>query len=118
MLRGVKGCYTSAQSVLSISPGVFSKKTESDGLTLPATSTFQPITALTTSIHIDKPYSVFVHYQITFQSANKDFYSKLMIDYVNAGSLVHSGNQQFKTATGFYMANLNPGYRTAGFCRG
>ena len=28
----------------------------------------------------------------------------------NAGSLVHSGNQRFKTATGFYMANLNPGH--------
>ena len=33
-----------------------------------------------------------------------------MINYANAGSLVHSENQQFKTATGFYMANLNPGY--------
>jgi len=41
------------------------KKTESNGLALPATGTFQPITTLTTNIHIDKPYSVFVHYQIT-----------------------------------------------------
>ena len=104
--------YTSALTVLNVAPGIFSKKTESNGLTLPATSTFKPITTLTTTIHIDKPYSVFVHYQITLQSANKDFYSKLLINYANAGSLVHSGNQGFKTATGFYMANLNPGYYT------
>ena len=105
-------CYcSSAQSVLNVAPGIFSKKTESNGLTLSATSTFKPITALTTNIHIAKPYSVFVHYQVTFGTAN-DFYSKLLINYANAGSLVHSGNQRFKTATGFYMANLNPGYYT------
>ena len=103
--------YTSAQSVLNVAPGIFSKKTESNGLTLPATSTFKPITTLTTTIHIAKPYSVFVHYQITFATAN-DFYSKLLINYANAGSLVRSGNQYYKTATGFYMANLNPGYYT------
>ena len=103
---------SSAQSVLNVAPGIFSKKTESNGLTLPATSTFKPITALTTNIHIAKPYSVFVHYQVTLQSINKDFYSKLLINYANAGSLVHTGNQRFKTATGFYMANLNPGYYT------
>ena len=101
-----------ALPVLNIAPGMFSKKTESNGLNLPATNTFQPITTLTTTIHIDKPYSVFVHYQITLHSATKDFYSKLLINYANAGSLVHSGNQKFKTATGFYMANLNPGYYT------
>ena len=104
--------YTGAQSVVNVTPGIFSKKTESNGLILPATSTFQPITTLTTNIHIDKPYSVFVHYQITLYSDNKDFYSKLLINYANAGSLVHSGNQKFKSATGFYMANLNPGYYT------
>ena len=99
--------YTSAQSVVNVAPGIFSKKTESNGLNLPATSTFQPITTLTTAIHIDKPYSVFVHYQITLHSATKNFYSKLLINYATARSLVHSGNQVFKTATGFYMANLN-----------
>ena len=104
--------YARAQSVLNVVPGMFSKKTESNGLTLPATSTFQPITTLTTNIHIDKPYSVFVHYQITMGTGSKDFYSKLLINYSNAGSLVHSGNQHYKTATGFYMANLNPGYYT------
>ena len=103
-------CYTSAQSVLNVAPGIFSKKTESNGLTLPATSTFQPITTLTTNIHIDKPYSVFVHYQITMGTGNKDFLSKLLINFSNAGSLVHSGNNGYKAATKFYMANLNPGY--------
>ena len=104
--------YTGAHSLVNVSPGMFSKKTESNGLKLPATNTFKPITTLTTNIHIDKPYSVFVHYQITFPSDTKDFYSKLLINYANAGSMVHSGNQKFKTATGFYMANLNPGYYT------
>ena len=69
--------YTGAQPVVNVSPGIFSKKTESNGLTLPATTTFKPVTTLTTTIHIDKPYTVFVHYQITFESSNKDFYSKL-----------------------------------------
>ena len=104
--------YTSAQSVVNVAPGIFSKKTESNGLILPATSTFEPITTVTTNIHIDKPYSVFVHYQITMGTGSKDFYSKLLINYSNSGSLVHSGNQTYKTATGFYMANLNPGYYT------
>ena len=104
--------YTNALPVVNVAPGIFSKKTESNGLTLPATSTFKPITTLTNTIHIVKPYSVFVHYQITLLSEHKDFYSKLLINYANAGSLVHSGNQAFKTATGFYMVNLNPGYYT------
>ena len=77
---------------------------------MPATSTFEPITTLTTNIHIDKPYSVFVHYQITMEIPNIDFYGKLLVSYANAGSLVHSGNQTHKTATGFYMTNLNPGH--------
>ena len=105
-------CYSNGQSLVNVAPGIFSKKIVSNGLTLPATSSFQPVTTLTTIIHINKPYSVFVHYQITLQSGNKDFYSKLLINYANAGSLVHSGNQQYKTATGFYMTNLNPGYYT------
>ena len=104
--------YTRAQPVMNVVPGISSKKTESNGLYLPATSTFQPVNALTTNIHILKPCSVFVHYQITLHSSNRDFYSKLLINYANAGSLVHSGNQHYKTATGFYMANLNPGYYT------
>ena len=113
LLSLIANCYyyTSAQSVVNVAPGIFSKKTESNGLTLPATRTFKPVTTLTTNIYIDKPYSVFVHYQITMETG-KDFYSKLLINYSNSGSLVHSGNQYYKTATGFYMANLNPGYYT------
>ena len=103
-------CYYTSASVVNVVPGILSRKTESNGLTLPATSTFKPINTLTTTIQIDKPYTVFVHYQITFLSSNKDFYSKLLVNYGNAGSLVHSGNQYYKTATGFYMANLNPGH--------
>ena len=76
-----------ALSVVNVAQGIFSKKTESDRLALPATSTFEPITTLTTNIHIDKPYSVLVHYQITLYSRNKDFYSKQQINYANAGSL-------------------------------
>ena len=102
--------YTNSQPVLNVVPGTFSKKTESHGLYLSVTSTFQPINSLTTTIHILKPCSVFVHYQITLYSRTKDFYSKLQINYANAGSLVHSGNQLYKTATGFYMANLNLGH--------
>jgi len=98
--------------VLNVVPGIFSKKTESNGLNLSGTATFQPITTLNTNIHIDKPYYAFVHYQITMGAGNKDFFSKLLINYANAGSLVHSGNYHYKTATGFYMANLNPGYYT------
>ena len=60
--------YTSAQSVVNVAPGIFSKRTESNGLTLSATSTFEPITTLSTNIHIDKPYSVLVHYQVTMDS--------------------------------------------------
>ena len=89
LLLTVNCYYTSAHSVVNVALGVFCKETESNGLTLPATSTFQPITTLTTNIHIDKRYSVFVHYQVTLESSNRDFYSKLQINYVNSGSLVY-----------------------------
>jgi len=59
LLLAVICCYyTSAQSVLNVAPGIFSKKTESNGLILHATSAFQPITALTTNIYIHRPYTV------------------------------------------------------------
>ena len=35
-----------ALSVVNVAQGIFSKKTENDGLTLPATSTFEPITTI------------------------------------------------------------------------
>ena len=102
------------QTVINVATGVHSTKRESNGLTLPATSgTFQPIGALTTRIHLTKPYTVFVHYQLTIESRNAaDFWSKLQVNHFNAGSLVHSGTQRYKTATGFWAANLNPGYYT------
>jgi len=99
----------SASTVVNIVDGLFSKTTVSDGLQLKATATFQPIHALTTIIHIKNPSSVFVHYGITLSSPNKDFYSKLQVNSFNAGSLAHTGNQLYKTATGFWMENLNPG---------
>ena len=114
LLLVVVNCYLcDAEEILDIVPGMFSKKVISNGLTLPATSTFKPIPSLTTTIHlVDKRYAVFFHYQITMGTGNHDFYSKLLINYANAGSLVHSGKQYYKTTTGFYMANLNPGYYT------
>ena len=106
----LQSCF--GQTVINAATGVYSTKRESNGLTLPATSgTFQPIGALTTKIHLTKPYTVFVHYQLTIES-NADFWSKLQVNHFNAGSLVHSGTQRYKTATGFWAANLNPGYYT------
>ena len=72
----------------------------------------QPVTpsALTTTVHLTKSYSVFVHYQFTCGTLNQDFYSKLLVNDNNAGSLVHSGNQLHKNPTGFWMANLNAGH--------
>ena len=100
-----------AAEVVNVAPGIFSKKVVSNGLHLPASNTFSPINTLTTTVHLDKPYSVFVHYQITFKSRN-DFYSKLLVNDNNAGSLVHSGKQTHKNPKGFWMANLNNGHYT------
>ena len=92
---------------------MYSKTTVSNEPYLPATATLKPIGTLTMKTHIvDKRHAAFIHYQITFQSANADFQPKLLINNANAGSLVHTGNQFYKTATGFYIANLNPGYYT------
>ena len=108
---------TYAAEVVNVAPGIFSKKVVSDGLILPASSTFSPINTLTTTIQLDKPYSVFVHYQysiITFRSLfySNDFYSKLLVNGRNAGSLIHSGKQIHKNPIGFWMANLNVGNYT------
>ena len=94
---------------MNVTQGIYSKKTVSNGLSLSATSTFRPISILTTKISLDKRYSVFVHYQLTLFSTNVDFQSMLLINDANAGSMVHSGNQKYKTATGFYMVELNAG---------
>ena len=100
-----------AAEVVNVAPGIFSKKVVSDGLILPASSTFSPINTLTTTVHLDKPYSVFVHYQYNVgKSTNYDLYSKLLVNDRNAGSLIHSGKQNHKNPVGFWMANLNAGY--------
>ena len=95
--------------VLNVVPGMYSKRTVNNGLCFPIATIFKPVTALTTLIQIDRPHALFVHYQTTFLTIDADFQSKLLINHANAGSVVHSGNQRYKTATGFYMANLNPG---------
>ena len=103
---------TYGAEVVNVTPGIFSKKVVSNELKLPASNTFSPVNVLTTTVHLTKPHSVFVHYQFTLGSVNQDFYSKLLVNDNNAGSLVHSGKQAHKTATGFWMANLNDGYYT------
>ena len=109
----IANCYYSnaLQQHLHSVNGIQSVKTWQTTLQLPATSVFRPINSLKTSIYLSKPASVFVHYQFTFYSSGH-FYSKLLINHANAGSLVHSGVQGFKTAIGFYMANLNRGRYT------
>ena len=93
-------------------------KRESDGLHLSSTSVFEPVESLTVTVHLNKYYNVFVHYQMTLQSNGYDFWSKLQItdaktgSTFNAGSLVHSGTQRYKTASGYWMARLAPGYYT------
>ena len=54
----------------------------------------------------------FVNYQFTLHTSKQDFYSKLLVNDRNAGSLIHSGKQYHKNPTGFWMANLNAGHYT------
>ena len=101
-------------TILNVANGVYSIKAESEGLHLPSTSTFKPIGAFTIQLHLTSSYSVFVNYQITVDSSG-DFWSKLQISHdndglTNAGSLVHYGNQAYKTATGYWMDNLEPNF--------
>ena len=93
MLLLITESYTA--EVVNVVPGIFSKKVVSNGLKLPARNTFSPINTLTTTVHLDKPYSVFVHYKFTVYIGNKnsDLYSKLLVNDNNAGSLIHSGKQ-------------------------
>ena len=103
-----------AAEVTNVVPGIFSKKVVSNGLHLPATNTFSPITTLTTTVHIDQSYSIFLHYQFTFHIGNKnnDFFCKLVVNGADVGSLIHTGKQEHKNPTGFWMANLNAGLYT------
>ena len=109
-----QGCY--GQTIINVPNGLYSTKAESDGLHLPSTSIFKPIDALTLSLSFTSKVSVFVNYQITV-SSRAQFWTKLQInrnDYglTNAGSLVHYHNQAYKTATGYWMDNLEPGHYT------
>ena len=109
-----QGCY--GQTIINVASGVYSTKAESDGLHLSSTSIFRPIDTLTLSLSFTSPVSVFVNYQITVGSTAL-FWTKLQITrnddgLTNAGSLVHYHNQAYKTATGYWMENLEPGHYT------
>ena len=109
-----QGCY--GQTIINVANGVYSTKAESDGLHLSSTSTFRPIDALTLSVRFSSSFSVFVNYQITVGSTTQ-FWTKLQITrdddgLTNAGSLVHYYTQNYKTATGYWMDNLEPGHYT------
>jgi len=90
-----------AAEVTNVVPGIFSKKVVSNGLHLPATNTFSPITTLTTTVHLDQSYSIFLHYQFTIVLNGKDFFSKLIVNGVDVGSLIHTGKQNTKTPLDF-----------------
>ena len=109
-----QGCC--GQTIINVANGVYSTTAESDGLHLSSTSTFTAIDALTLSLRFTSPVSVFVNYQITVGSTAQ-FSTKLLIarDYdgpTNAGSIVRYYTQSYKTATGYYMDNLEPGHYT------
>ena len=109
-----QGCY--GQTIINVANGVYSTKAESDGLHLPSTSVFKPIDALTLSLYFTSSFSVFVNYQITVVTSAQ-FWSKLQITrnndgLTNAGSLVRYYTQAYKTATGYWMDNLEPGHYT------
>ena len=103
--------YCNGLTVYNVSPGVYGTKRESTGFYLSSTSTFKPIGALSTRIHVTNPATLFIHYQLSFYDSSCDFKSILQVNSFNAGSMVHIGSQQnYKTATGYYMAYINPGY--------
>ena len=107
-------CY--GQTIINVANGIYSTKAESDGLYLSSTSIFKPIDPLTISLHFTSSFSVFVNYQITVGSTTQ-FWTKLQITrnddgLTNAGSLVRYYTQNSKTATGYWMDNLEPGHYT------
>ena len=109
-----QGCY--GQTIINVANGVYSTKAESDGLHLPGTSTFRPIDVLTLSLHFTSTVSVFINYQITVGSTIQ-FWTKLQVTHnddglTNAGSIVRYYTQAYKTATGYWMDNLEPGHYT------
>jgi len=107
-------CVVLAGDVVNVSPKVYSTRSTCEGLHLSAAiDVYKPVTCLTTRIHVDEHVSVFIHYQMIMGTGTgKDFHSKLLINYANSGSIFHSGVHYYKNPTGFYMANLSPGYYT------
>ena len=91
--------------------GIFSKTTSNDELRLPSTSSYLPVQALTTTILISKPASVFVNYQLAISTSNV-FWTKLQIDNFDVGSIAVSNTVPYKTMTGFWMGHLGPGEYT------
>ena len=110
-----QSCYGQGVTI-NVASGVYSTKVESDGIYLTATSTFIPIGALTLCLHFTTTVTVFVNYHITVDSTTY-FVTKLQIardndGLTNAGSIVRYYNQNYKTVTGYYMENLEPGRYT------
>ena len=85
------------------------QKRYANGLDLLASTVFEPIYGLVTTVDVTKYCSVLVHYQITLQTENAELFTMLTMNNRSVGSVVHSGRQAYKTATGFYMANFEPG---------
>ena len=109
---------TYGSTTVNVSPGIYSVKSESDGLQLPITYTFKPITALTARVHISRKAAVFVHYQLAIQNNGYEFWSKLQIRknhdeaLLNAGAVVHVSSLTYTVPTGYWMDNLDAGYYT------
>ena len=104
---------TYAADIVNVAPGIFTRRLSATNSSYQlAILSHLSMSSLLYRVHLTKTNSVFVYYRFTFVSSNQDFYSKLLVNDKNAGSLVHSGKQAHKTATGFWMANLNDGYYT------
>jgi len=70
--------------VTNVVPGIFSKKVVSNGLHLPATNTFSPITILTTTLHLATSSSYIVSLRFTLQIKNSSaswLLMELMLDH-------------------------------------
>ena len=82
---------------VNVIPRIFSKKVVNNGLKLLSSNTFSPINTLTTIVHLDKLYSVFIHKFIVYtENKETDLYSKLLINDYNVGSLIHGGKEIHK----------------------
>lgn len=96
--------WCTGQTVINAVSGICGTKRESDGLYLPATSTFRLIGVLSTRIKVTASAAMFVQDQVTvYNSGSFNFWTKLEVNNFNAGSLVqcHMGTSQVcKTARG------------------